>query len=184
MKPVVSVLAGLLALGGAACAPPTDVQTTSLETAPIVHYRTFSFAPTTGASAYHQRALSDYPQSPRSAHVIDLMKASITQALEQKGYVLAPPGQGELVILCSAGRRDVETVVGRSWRVTARGGDGDETRSAVEGGIVIDVLDRTGGQVWHGAATTEIDPQKPDDARVRGVVDRVMKPFPARPPAR
>lgn len=164
----------MVALGISAACSTTQVHTGSLDTAPYAEFHTFSFAPIQGGVA-------GYRSTPRSARVVDLMKTAVTEALEKKGYRPAPEGESDLVIVCSAGRRDVEQRIELPWRMTAITGEEFEDRDFVQGGLVVDVFDRSGGQVWHGAAKTEIDPAKPNDARVHSIVENVMSAFPPRP---
>ncbi len=171
MKTMIALLVGALALG--ACST-TQVHTGSLDTAPFAQFYTFSFAPIQGG-------VTGYRSTSRTARVIELMKPAITDVLEKKGYRRAPEGESDLVIVCSAGRRDVEERISLPWRITAITGEDFEDRDFVQGGLVIDVFDKTGGQVWHGAGKTEIDPGKPNDTRVRSVVEDVMSAFPSHP---
>ncbi len=164
-------------LTGLACTPaPIEVHTGALDTAPYAQFHTFALAPIKGG-------IVGYTTTARSERVINLMKPAVTAVLVRKGYTLAAETESDLVIVCSAGRRDTEEHRELPRRMAQITGEQYEDRDFVEGGLVIDVFDKTGGQVWHGAAQTEIDPQKPDDARVRTVVEHVLEKFPARPPS-
>lgn len=185
MDRVACALLGVLALGLATgCTRPVDIHTAVVDAAPLAQARTFSFVPVEqAAAAQPETTPGGYQSSPRSGHVIELIQVTVAGVLERKGYTSAPQGEGDLRVVCSVGRRDVTAQRSRSWRVSALS-ERDEERDFVEGGLVIDVFDRAGGQVWHGAATAEIDPKNPDDARVRDVAARVMEAFPARTPDR
>ena len=166
--------AGFVFVGLAACAPPIHAHGEFVPAAPYAEMRTFSFA------APGQTPLG-YQTTARSAVVVEQMKAMIAEALEAKGWVQAPPGEGDITIACAAGRRDAEAHVRLSWRLSNITGEAFEDRDFVEGGIVIDAFDRNNGQIWHGAARTEIDPRKPSQVRLQNAVNAALDRFPAHP---
>jgi hypothetical protein len=147
-----------------------------LSTAPFAQFRTFSFAVPEGPPP-------GYRTSARSVRILAQMKPLVAEALEKKGYVPAAQGEGDVILACGAGRREVgeEVRMPLPSQVTAISGEEYEDLDFIEGGIVIDAFDRNGGQVWHGAARTEIDPQKPNAERLRQTVDRALARFPAHP---
>jgi len=170
MKTFVWTLVAALACGAAACTP-VEVHTGALDTAPYAQFHTYAFAPVSGG-------VVGYRTTTRSAKVIELMKPAVTTVLERKGYTLAPAADADLTIVCSAGRRDVEEHIQLNRRMAEITGEETEDHDFVEGGLIIDVFDKSGGQVWHGAGQTEIDPQKPNDERVRNMVETILQKFP------
>ena len=174
MKPTL-LRAALVAvsLAASACMTPIQSHGEYLHTAPFATFRTFSFAPAEGPP-------EGYETTPRSAQIVDAMKPLVAHALELRGWVQAPAGEGDLVVACAAGRRDTTRMHRVSWRASLVTGEESEERDFVEGGIVIDAYDRNGGQVWHGAARTEIDPAKPNADRLRQAVDAALAKFPAK----
>lgn len=146
-----------------------------LHTAPFAQFHTFSFATPEGPPA-------GYRTTARSAIVLTQMKGLVAEALEKKGYVPAPQGQqGDMILACGAGRREGEQLerMPLPRQVTAISGEEYEDEDFVEGGLVIDAFDRNGGQVWHGAGRTEIDPQNPNVEQLRRTVDAALARFPA-----
>ena len=144
--------------------------------APYAEMRTFSFATP-------EATPEGYQATARSAVVVEQMKPFIVAALEAKGWVQAQQGEGDITIACAAGRREAETHRRLPWRITNVTGEAFEDRDFVEGGIVIDAFDRSGGQIWHGAARTEIDLSRPSVDRVRKAVNAALTRFPAHPRA-
>jgi hypothetical protein len=175
MKTLVHVLAGILVVGGFACAPaPPEVHTVTLTSAHYQEFRTFAFAPVGGPPA-------GYKSSALSAKVIERMKPEITAALERKGYVPAATlADADLAIACGAGRREVEVEVPVSARLSAATGEDTEEHDFTESRFVIDIYDKEGGQIWHGDATAKVRSDGPQDARLRATVDRMLAPFPGR----
>jgi len=161
------------ALAAAGCAAPITSHGEYLHTAPFADFRTFSFAPAGGA-------LEGYETTPRSAQIVEAMKPFIRAELVRKGWVEAPGGDGDVVVACAAGRREVTKMRRLPWRMTMITGEETEERDFVEGGIVIDAFDRSGGQIWHGAARTEIDPNHPSLDRLEIAVDAALAHFPAK----
>jgi hypothetical protein len=140
--------------------------------APYAQFATFSFASNEGPPG-------GYHLSARSLVVVEQMKPMVVAALEKKGYVQAPNGDvGDIVVACGAGRRDVEEHRRLNWHITQLTGEEFEDNDFVEGGVVIDAFDGSGGQIWHGAARTPIDPQKPSSDRLRVAVDAALVRFP------
>jgi len=141
--------------------------------APFAQFTTFSFASNEGPPG-------GYHLSKRSLVVVEQMKPLVAAELEKKGYVRAHEGEvGDIIIAVGAGRRESEEHVHVNWHITELTGEEFEDRDFVEGGIVIDAYDKSGGQIWHGAARTAIDPQKPDVNLVRDAVADVLKRFPS-----
>lgn len=158
----------------AACAPPIQSHGEFVPAAPYAEMRTFS-------SAAPLSTPIGYQATARSAVVVEQMKPMIAAALEAKGWVQASPGEGDITIACAAGRRDAESRVRLPWRITNVTGEAFEDRDFVEGGIVIDAFDRNNGQIWHGAARTEIDPMKPSQVRLQNAVNAALSRFPNHP---
>jgi len=170
------VAAGFVLVQLAACAPPIQSHGEFVPAAPYAEMHTFSFiAPEATPAGYQATA--------RSAVVVEQMKPMIAAALEAKGWVQGKPGDSDITIACAAGRREAETHVKVSWRIANITGEEFEDRDFVEGGIVIDAFDRSNGQIWHGAARTEIDPNKPSEVRLQNAVNAALTRFPTHPHA-
>lgn len=167
-------VAGFVLLAVACTPPPIESHGEFVPAAPYAEMRTFSFiAPEATPAGFQPTA--------RSAVVVEQMKPMIAAALEAKGWVQAQPGEGDITIACAAGRRDAETHRRLPWRISNITGEEFEDRDFVEGGIVIDAFDRSNGQIWHGAARTEIDPMKPSQVRLQNAVNAAMSRFPTHP---
>jgi hypothetical protein len=140
--------------------------------APFAQFTTFSFAANEAPpAAYHLSA--------RSAVVVEQMKPMVAEVMQKKGYSPAPDGTpGDITIAVGAGRRESEEHVHVNHHITSLTGEEYEDRDFTEGGIVIDAFDKSGGQIWHGAAATSIDPQKPDPRSLRAVVEAALTKFP------
>jgi hypothetical protein len=166
------VCVGLFLVPVVACAPPIESHGEFVPAAPYAQFRTFSFAAPESTPI-------GYRTSARSIAVVEEMKSIVATALQAKGYAQAQAGEGDIILACAAGRREAETQMRLPWRVTELTGEEFEDHDFVEGGIVIDAFDRNGGQIWHGAARTEIDPMKPNAARLQGAVNAALTRFPA-----
>ena len=173
MKPILLRAALLLvtSLPVCACYAPIQSHGEYLHTAPFAAYHTFSFATAQGAP-------EGYETTARSAQIAEAMKPLVAEALEARGWVQAPPGEGDIIVACGAGRRDTSRSHRVPWRVSLVTGETSEEHDFVEGGIVVDAFDKSGGQIWHGAARTEIDPAKPSLDRLRLAVDAALVHFP------
>ena len=170
-----AVALAALALSSSACMASVQSHGEYLHTAPFASFHTFSFVPAKAPP-------EGYEVTARSAQIVELMKPIVSEALVRKGYVAAPEGEtGDVVFACAAGRRDTTKVRHVSWRQSLVTGEATEERDFVEGGLVIDAFDRNGGQVWHGASRTEIDPARPSLDALRRAVGAALVRFPARP---
>jgi hypothetical protein len=165
------VLGATLAIAGCT---PIESHGEFVPAAPYAELHTFSFAtPESAPSGYHASA--------RSAAIVEQMKPLVAAVLERKGYRRVADGEGDIIFACGAGRRDVEEHIRLPWRIATIVGEEYEDRDFVEGGIIIDAFDRNGGQIWHGAARTEIDPNKPSAERLQHTVEAALSRFPAHP---
>ena len=122
-----------------------------------------------------------YQMSPRAATILQQMKPVIAATMERKGYHQVPDGTGDIIIAYGAGRRQVEEHIPLNRHIASILGEETEDRDFTEGGLVIDAYDKNNGQIWHGAAKTEIDPDKPNIDRLTNSVNAAMSKFPARP---
>ncbi|HEY1954228.1 MAG TPA: DUF4136 domain-containing protein [Polyangiaceae bacterium] len=165
-----SFVATVLGLAAAHCSP-TQAHGEFVPAAPYHELATFSFASNEGPPG-------GYRLSARSL-VVEEMKPLVAAELIRRGYVQAPDGEGDVIVACGAGRRDATRHVRLSWRITSLTGEALEDQDFVEGGVVIDAFDKSGGQIWHGAARTPIDPMKPSEARLRAAVAAALARFPA-----
>lgn len=170
------LLSALVSLAPAAmgCSPVRS-HSASLATAPFSQYRTFSFGDP-------QSAPAGFKTSSRTAEVERKMQPLIATLLRERGYEAAEAGKtGDLVIgFASGSRRGLKRPAGPSHGVPDAVAD-DEEEDFVEGAIVIDMFDGTNaGQVWHGAARTEVNPSKIDDELLQRAVRQVLAPFPRR----
>jgi hypothetical protein len=154
--------------------PPIESHGEVLESARLKQLRTFSFAPTSNA------APEGYEATERSPQVVAAMKPLVAALLAEKGWVEAPDGDGDLRVVCTAGRRGQLETKRVSPRTSMITGESTREREWVEGAIAIDAYDRRGVRVWHGYAHTEIDPDKPSSERLRRAVGDALHSFPAR----
>ncbi|MEO6419537.1 MAG: DUF4136 domain-containing protein [Polyangiaceae bacterium] len=156
-----------------ACSPVRS-HSAGLATAPFPQYRTFSFG--TGESSP-----AGFKSSPRTAEVERRMLPIVAAVLQEKGYAAAETGKkGDVVVACASGaRKGIKRPASASSHGAADGLADDEEEDFVEGAIVIDMFDGTNdGQVWHGAARAEVNPDKIDDQLLQRAVREVLAPFP------
>jgi hypothetical protein len=172
---MLAVMVSCAAAAAMACTEaPIESHGEILESARIAPLRTFSFVP--GEAL----APEGYEATERSPQVVAAMKPLVAAALEAKGWVEAPKGDGDMLVACTAGRRsrvESERVPPRTSMIT---GEATREREWIEGSIVIDAYDRRGVRIWHGYARTEIDPEKPSPERLRQAVGDALRRFPAR----
>lgn len=152
---------------------PVRSHSAGLATAPFPQYRTFSFGTDEGSPA-------GFKSTPRTAEVERRMLPLIAAVLQEKGYAPAEAGKkGDVVVAYASGQRKGIKRPAQSSRGAADGLAEDEEADFVEGGLVIDMFDGTNdGQVWHGAARAEVDPDKIDDELLQRAVREVLAPFP------
>jgi Domain of unknown function (DUF4136) len=152
------------------CRPSVHAHSASLPTAPFASYHTFSFDAAEGAPG-------GYTTSPSSADIQNKMKPLIASALQNKGYSLSTT-KGDFVVRYGSGRRNAKADhVRDSYNLSL---EEDEPTDFVEGALVIDAFDGSNdGQIWHGSARTEINPDKVDDSLLAKSVDDVIAKFPA-----
>ncbi len=153
---------------------PVRSHSAGLATAPFPSYRTFSFGTDEGSPA-------GFKSTPRTAEVERRMLPLIAAVLQEKGYAPAEAGKkGDVVVACASGqRKGIKRPTQSSTHGAADGLSEDEEEDFVEGGIVIDMFDGTNdGQVWHGAARAEVDPEKINDELLQRAVREVLAPFP------
>ena len=181
MSIVRTIEARLLVLAALACStcvvactslPPPTIHTAAAPDAPFGRYRTFSFVTPQGAPP-------GYTAGPRSVEVQQKMRPLIAAALKDKGYREVAEG-GDFLVTHGAGRRDATGTRKLSRRAVALMGETEQERTFLEGSLVIDVYDGiTLQQVWHGAATAEIDTSGVNEQRLTQTVQNVMAAFPA-----
>ncbi len=151
--------------------PPASIHTAASPNAPFGRYRTFSFEAPMGAP-------EGYTLTARSIEVQQKMRPLVARALLDKGYVEVAEG-ADFIVTHGAGRRDAVGTRQLSRRAVALMGENEQERAFLEGSLVIDVYDRaTHDQVWHGAATAEINTSGINEARLADTVGRIMAEFP------
>lgn len=172
--PILFAIAIACAASTSACSQGVRAHTASLSTAPFASYHTFSFEGSEGAPG-------GYVMSPASLQVVKRMQPIITFELENKGY-LQSPAHGDFVVRFGSGRRVAEADhVRNQYQLSL---EEDEPTDFVEGSIVIDMFDgASGGQIWHGSARTEINPDKIDQKKLVDSIDDVLKKFPHATPS-
>ncbi len=99
--------------------------------------------------------------------------ADIDQALAQKGYQKAEPGDLSLILTIGAQQKtDVET-----W---GRFGLQTSVYQYTQGQLSLDAFDtRTKQALWHGQASQTVNPDKPNPSKVSKTVGKLMAQFPA-----
>ena len=115
-----------------------------------------------------------------------------TQALQEKGWTLAPAGQGDAEVVvhgASQVKKDLNTFYsgmgGYGYR-GVRGGMGTATTTEYEytvGTLVVDIFDKTGQNLlWRGVAQDELS-DKPDKnaKKLAKASDKLFKDFPPEP---
>jgi len=153
--------------------PPPAIHTAAAPGAPFGRYRTFSF------EAHQQAAPTGYTATERSLEVQQKMRPLIANALVDKGYRQVAEG-GDFIVTHGAGRRDAKGTRQLSRRAVALMGETEQERDFLEGSLVIDVYDgMSRDQVWHGAATAEINASGINEQRLTETVQKVMAAFPA-----
>ncbi len=152
-----------------ACSQGVRAHTASLSTAPFASYHTFSFDGSEGAPG-------GYVMTPASLQILKRMQPMITYELENKGYSLSS-GRGDFVVRFGSGRRIAQADhVRNQYQLSL---EEDEPTDFVEGAIIIDMFDgASGGQVWHGSARTEINPDKIDPKQLMKTIDDVLEKYP------
>ncbi|MFO0668022.1 MAG: DUF4136 domain-containing protein [Polyangiaceae bacterium] len=162
----------VLALAGSSvdCLAKPRVHAAGLPTAPFAEYRTFSVEA-------NEATPPSYGSGPRTNEVRARMGELIKAELRDKGYALADGPKGDFVVAFSMGRKNRSVPHAGGTR-----GDWlqeDEERDFVEGALVIDIYDgKNDGQVWHGAAQTEIDPDHVNPELMQRAVRDVLASYP------
>jgi hypothetical protein len=154
--------------GPVASATSATMHTATNPGAAFDRYRTFSFGPSEGVPA-------DYPMSARSLEVQHRLQPFIAAALTQKGYVPVT-GKADVFVRFGSGQLDTSREI-----IDMEAGwlPDDEIADFVEGSLVIDAFDGTGGhRVWHGASLANIDPDRIDDQLLERSVKEILSLFP------
>jgi hypothetical protein len=167
--PILFAVALACAASTSACSQGVRAHSASLSTAPFASYHTFSIEGSEGAPG-------GYVMSPASLHVLKRMQPIIAYELENKGYSQTPT-HGDFVVRFGSGRRVAQAEHVRDpYQLSL---EEDEPTDFVEGAIIIDMFDGVnGGQIWHGSARTEINPDKVDQKQLVNAIDDVLKKFP------
>jgi hypothetical protein len=143
-----------------ACSSSPKVTTDSAPGANFSKYKTFSF-------------ISQMPAGANPV-AVERIQQNIGGALAGKGYAKGEPG--DLTIVTTVGAQDKTQI--NTWGYWGMRAD---VYQYTEGKLSVDVFDtKTRQALWHGQATENIDPNKPDPAAVNAAVASVMASFPTR----
>jgi uncharacterized protein DUF4136 len=135
-------------------------------------------APGVNFGAYQNYAWVNLGQTAVANPVMyQSMVGDLDAALASKAYTRAEPADISLVLTIGAREKtDIE-----SW---GRFGLQTSVYQYTVGQLSLDAFDtKTQQALWHGQATGTIDPDKPNPAKVRAAIDKLMQQFPARVPA-
>jgi hypothetical protein len=163
---------------------------------PTAHIRVAE-SPTAQFDRYQSIAVDVSPQPPSgystwsdAAEARADVRDAASQILAELGYDLTTPDKADLIVRIEEGRRN-EQVPGQTFEPASNsvGGaaefQGQITTTSEEqtrGSFVIQALDaRTHRVVWQGSAEARVTPGKIDHARLRGVVESVLRTFPQPP---
>jgi hypothetical protein len=112
-----------------------------------------------------------FATSARAFEVERRMRPMLEAELQGKGYVeTTGDGKADFVVAFASGYAAVGGVPE---------GQTNAKPPVLTGQLVVDAFDATSkGQVWHGMAETEVDPQKIDDRLLQTALRRIMTGFP------
>lgn len=182
------------------CTSTADIHAIQSPSAHFDQYRTIAFDSAEGPPKV-------YSTSPNSANVWTHVKETTSHVLADRGYVLAAPGQADLVLRIEVGRRQtaaapptaqvgpspmepgpvgpIPTDPGRNPDYLPvsppyHGSFDQEDQELVEGALVIDAFDgKTHALLWHGFVRAVIQPDKVDYDQLQRDVESVLASFPA-----
>lgn len=163
-----SLLVALLVLT-AACGSTMKVKTNDANNgAEVARFRTFT-------QETAELPPEGYARTSLTPEVTDIIFKTVDEELSRKGYMQAPPGtKPDFVVRSSSGVRKVKKEpTGKALVVGAPATE--ETQSQV----VIDILDPSGNQLFHGSAQDQIEPGKVKEEHVDQAVAKILAPVPA-----
>jgi hypothetical protein len=134
-------------------------------------------APGVNFGAYQNYTWVNLGRTPTANPVMyQSMVGDLDAALASKGYTKADPADMSLVLTIGAREKtDID-----SW---GRFGLQTSVYQYTLGQLSVDAFDtKTQQALWHGQATGTVDPDKPNPAKVRAAIDKLMQQFPARVP--
>lgn len=166
-------MSGALALAVVACktgpAGTMQVKTVSGQVADMARFRTYS----------HEENLTPppgYATGRMTPELLDKVRLHLDAELAKKGYAVAPPGTGEMVVRIAWG---IRTVLHEPTGAAATAGA--PTQAEQVGKLVVDVYER-GKDValFHGFAKDEIHARDVNGDKVATAVELLLEPVPAR----
>lgn len=166
-------MSGALALAVVACktgpAGTMQVKTVSGQAADMARFATYS----------HEENLTPppgYATGRMTPELLEKVRAQLDAGLAKKGYTVAPPGAGEMVVRIAWG---IRTILHEPTGAAATAGA--PTQADQVGKLMIDVYER-GKDVplFHGFAKDEIHSRDVDGAKVATAVELLLEPVPAR----
>lgn len=167
-------MAGALVLSAAACktgpASTMQVKTVSGQVADMARFATYA----------HEENLTPppgYATGRMTPELLEKVRQQLDAGLAKKGYTVAPPGTGEMVVRISWG---IRTVLHEPTGAAATAGA--PTQADQVGKLVVDVYER-GKDVplFHGFAKDEIHSRDVNGDKVATAVELLLEPVPARP---
>jgi hypothetical protein len=161
-------LFGVLFACGPATSPPgaqRTIEVASATNTPLPTFRTYRFG-------FAEQPPAGFQISSRALDVEQKMRDLVAAVLQRKGFEQVD-AKSDFVVRLSAGtlREEVSKVAP----------DGVESEHVLRGEIVINAYDSNKEtQLWHGAATAVINPDRINDARLQTAVEQIMSSFPPR----
>lgn len=162
----------ILLLAATACGTPSAAtQGLQAQSAPVsrfADYKTFAFG-------LPSQPVPPFGPSGRSSEVEQRLRPLLAAELESKGYTETTRGDRAnfvVVVASSDAKRD-----------GVAEGQAGATPLVVKGVVVVDAFNASNdARVWHQVTASEVDLQATDDARLQGIVRRMMLSFPDRSP--
>ncbi len=136
-------------------------------------------APGANLARYQTYAWAEEPAGAVQTPADQQIRASIAQALGQKGMTTAPPGTRPdfLVAYQTAAQEKVNVVENGPWYHGYRSRD---VESYTEGTLIVDFIDPATRQVfWRGTASSVVEhPDNPNPRKIAEAVAKLMKKYP------
>ena len=158
-----------LSLGACKTGPAATMQvkTSGAQVAAMARFTTYS----------HEENLTPppgYATGRMTPELLEKVRMQIDAHLQKKGYVLAPPGTGELVVRIAWG---VRTVLQEPTGAAAKAGAPAQVDQV--GKLVVDVYERANNsELFHGFAKDEIHSRDVNGTKVATAVDLLLEPVP------
>lgn len=144
-----------------------QVKTSGGQVAGMARFKTYS----------HEENLTPppgYATGRMTPELLEKVRVQIDVHLQKKGYVVAPPGTGELVVRISWG---IRTVLQEPTGAAANAGAPGQADQV--GKLVIDVYERANNsELFHGFAKDEIHSRDVNGTKVATAVDLLLEPVP------